>query len=54
MHPVTAWFAPSPVNRWGMGGLPSANPDSASAHWNVTVTGVLFQPVSSAAGARVL
>ena len=30
------------------GGLLGANPESASAHWKLTVTGLLFQPLAFA------
>src|SRR5919202_3394502 len=46
--PVTVWALPSVVTLCGPVQL--AIPDSASLHWKVTVTLVLFQPSAFAAG----
>src|SRR5206468_1439407 len=48
--PLTLWFAPSAESTVGDGGLPAAKPESASEHWNATVTSVLFQPFALAMG----
>jgi hypothetical protein len=48
--PLTDWFASSVERVVGAGGLPGARPESASAHWKLTVTFVLFQPFAFATG----
>ena len=51
--PVTDWLAPSVESVVGAGGLPAARPESASAHWKLTVTALLFQPFALGDGAAV-
>ena len=50
--PVTDWFAASVERIVGAGGLPAARPERLSAHWKLTVTFVLFQPLAFGAGVR--
>jgi hypothetical protein len=49
--PEAVWFAPSVLTVCGCGQLVTGEADGV--HWNVTVTGVLFQPAALAAGAAV-
>ena len=49
--PVATWPAPLLLNVTG--GVQEAMPDSVSAPVNVTVTGVVFQPLASGAGVTV-
>jgi hypothetical protein len=49
--PETIWFVPSLLTVCGCGQLVTGEADGV--HWNVTVTGVLFQPAAFAAGAAV-
>ena len=50
--PTTDWPLPSVVTVVGAGGLPAASPETASEHWNVTVTDDLFQSFTFGAGER--
>src|SRR5262249_40403948 len=49
--PLITWFAPSNDSVTGDG--PPAMPDVASAHVNVTITSVLFQPATFGRGETV-